>query len=208
MAEQKKILLTVPNMGWIHRAVCDALDEIRAKTVHLISVMRPTCEPPLDNALNKLADLFHNSDADFWLTFDDDTYPKRTDIDPLIDLDKPVIGLPYTMCKESGQDAQFFPAVFDIVDSKHKRHYPEVGVQKVDALGGGALLIAKRVFDNAEMRKYPFLSEYNEKGFRVLGPDLSFCARLRHNNVALYAHYDYPCGHYKELDISTFQGVL
>lgn len=200
-----KLLITVPNTGWIHKTVCDALDVILCDPRHQKVIMRPVASPPLDNNLNLLAETFYSNDFDYWLTLDDDTAPKRNPLD-LVGLGKDVIGMPYPMVQE-GHGRLFFPCTFKLEDTKHVP-YEGKGLERVDAIGGGAMLISRRVFDCMEMRKYPFLSIYNEKGHRTLGPDLSFCGRLRANGFEIYAHYDYPCTHFKEINIGRFVGVM
>ena len=203
-----KVLITVINTGWIHKTVCESILDLANDPRHQKCIMFPVAAPPTDNNMNITAELFYKNDFDYWLMFDDDTAP-RPGIKPLdlIEMGKDVIGLPYPMAQE-GHEKVFFPCVFDVKDGKHIPHRPEYGLQKVDAIGTGAVLLSKKVFENPEMRKHPFLSIYNEKGHRILGPDLSFCSRLRENGFDIWAHYEYPCTHFKEVNIGRFVGVL
>ena len=41
---------------------------------------------------------------------------------------------------------------------------------------------------------------YND-GSVFKGEDITFCERAKKQGFKIYAHYDYPCTHFKEIDL-------
>jgi len=83
----------------------------------------------------------------------------------------------------------------------YREHQEKRGLQKVDAVGTGCFLVHKRVF-NKEMQKAPFQRQYHEDGRVNKGNDISFCERARKQGFKIFAHYDYPCMHFNELELN------
>ena len=102
-----------------------------------------------------------------------------------------------------GQSPVYWNA-YDYVpeEDAYKQHTPFIGLQKVDAVGTGCVLFARRVFEHPEFRKGAFTRKLNEDGTVDKGNDLSFSERARDCGIEFYAHYDYPCGHVNEIEIN------
>lgn len=162
--------------------------------------------PPYDNCMNILARKFYTGDYDYWYNMDHDNPPVRNPLD-LIELDKDIIGCPTPGLSEK-YTPMVHPMVFRIEDNQHVPVRDGKGLERVDCVSSGAMLISKRVFDKPEMRKYPFLSMYNEAGIRTHGPDIMFCKRAREAGLEIYAHFDYPCYHYKDIEMGELMGRL
>jgi len=77
-----------------------------------------------------------------------------------------------------------------------------VGLQEVDAIGTGCFIIARRVFEDHWMREAPFQRTYNKDGTVDRGNDIAFCERARKYGFKIYAHFDYPCFHFNELELN------
>ena len=200
-----RVLVTVPNLGWVHRQVLGVVVNMLVEGRCEIEFDAPLEDPPYDNALNVTAKRFHEGNCDFWLNIDADNPPSRNPIE-LCGLDRDVIGCPTPNIRVGRKPLVQWMA-YRIVDGKHVSVDGQ-GLERVDAISSGAMLIARRVFENPEMRKHPFLSIYNEHGIRIQGPDLSFCARARKQGFEIYAHFDYPSRHYKEVELGELLGKL
>ena len=201
-----KVLVTIPNRGWVHRQVLAiALQMVAERECEL--VIDPAIHPPpYDNCLNILARKFYLGDYDFWMNIDHDNPPTKNPLE-LIKLDKDIIGLPTPGLSEF-QNPMVHPMAFRIVDGKHVPVRDGKGLERVDAISSGAMLIKKRVFDNEMMRRFPFLSVYNEYGIRTHGPDIAFCSKARSQGFEIYSHFDYPCYHYKDFELGELMGRL
>lgn len=201
-----KVLVTVPNRGWIHRQVAALLINVIAERGCELEIDLPIHPPPYDNALNIIAKRFYEGNADFWLNVDDDNPPAKN---PLVsmELDKDILGFPTPGLSEK-QEPMVHPMAFRIVGGKHVPVRDGKGLEKVDCISSGAMLIHRRVFENPHMRNFPFLSAYNQLGIRTHGPDISFCARARDQGFEIWANYDIPSLHYKEVELGELMGKL
>lgn len=145
------------------------------------------------------------SDASFWLSIDADNPPTRNPLD-LIELDKDIIGLPTPVWHYTGEIPGERPIYFNayrnaVGEDGYKEWLPQDGLQRVDAIGTGCFIVARRVFENPEMRKAPFARKCNEDGTVDRGNDISFCERATAQGFEIWAHFDYPCMHFQELNL-------
>lgn len=201
-----KVLVSIPNRGWVHRQVLGLVVKMLAEREYGVELIAPVFSPPYDNALNTIVRGFYEGDCDFWFNMDDDNPPSRNPLE-LMKLDKDIIGCPTPGLSEK-QSPMVHPMAFRIVDGQHVPVRDGKGLERVDAISSGAMLIHRRVFENSEMRKYPFLSIYNEFGQRTHGPDISFCSRAKKAGFEIFAHFDYPALHYKEVELGELMGKL
>lgn len=150
-------------------------------------------ERPSERNRNQVVKDFLNSDCDYLLKIDHDTVPLRNPLG-LIDLDKDIIGLPYPQIK--GNDLGWL--VMDKVKDGYKQtKKPRKGLQEVDAVGSGCVLIHRRVLERVEE---PFVRKWKD-GFPILGLDFYFCEKAKKAGFEVWTHWDYPCSHYKEVDL-------
>lgn len=198
-----KVLVTVPNTGWIHKHVYFALSALERDSKCDVTVMLPT-HRPFENNLHHIIVDFLKGDWDYWLTFDDDNPPTRNPLD-LIEYNVDIIGCPtpvYHNTNKEGERFWYFNA-YDYVPEKkaYKEHLPQSGLQKVDAIGTGCILFKRRVFEHPDLQKGAFTRKLNPDGTVNKGNDISFCERAREAGFDIYTHYDYPCRHFNEVEL-------
>ena len=156
---------------------------------------------PYENNLHHIVNDFMKGDYDFWLNIDSDNPPMHNPLD-LIELDKDIIGLPtpiwHYVGKKGERPIYWNGYDYDQSNDAYREHPVREGLQKVDAVGTGCILISRRVFENEQMRKKPFERKLNEDGTVNKGNDISFCERVREQEFEIYCHYDYPCDHFSE----------
>lgn len=195
------VYVTIPNgNGWIHKrahfAICGLLMDGRYKVRH----DAPTHSPYVEN-LHRCVKDFLKGGEDFWLTMDDDNPPQRNPLD-LVELDCDVLGFPtpvWANMKEG--DRPYYLNAVDRVGEGYKPHEPPTGLQEVDAVGSGCMLIARRVLVELS-RKQPFARQWNpEDGTVELGGDFSFCQKAKVAGFRIWAHFDYLCDHFNELSL-------
>lgn len=200
-----KVLVTVPNTGWIHKNVAFALLKLQQDKRYELKIILPT-HNPLENNQHHIVKDFILGKFDYWLSFDSDNPPMNNPLD-LIELNKDIIGCPTPVWHFSGKvkgERPIYWNAYDYVEDKkaYKEHETKEGLQKVDAIGTGCFLINKRVFENLEMRKAPFSRTLYPDGRVEKGNDISFCERAKKQGFEIFAHYSYPCNHFNELELT------
>lgn len=201
----KKILISVPNMHYIHKHVVHKMMLLLSDGRHKVNIIMPSHKPYVNN-LHHIVNDFMAGDYDFWLNIDADNPPIQNPLD-LIQLDRDIIGLPTPIWHYTGEKKGERPVYWNAYDydestGAYREHQIRDGLQRVDAVGTGCLLISRRVFEKPEMRKAPFMRKWNEDGTMDKGNDIMFCERARANGYEIYAHFQYYCDHFSELSLS------
>lgn len=202
----KKILVTVPNNWWVNKYVVMRLLEIHSDKRYFKAISLPNLDPPLEHFQHNAVKILLEDGYDYWLSIDDDNPPTKNPLD-LVELDKDVIGLPTPVWNQASS-IDGYPVgynMFDYVPDKdtYREHTPKEGLQRVDAVGGGCFIAARRVFEHPEMQKGCFSRKLHPDGCNRRSNDISFSERARENGFELWAHYDYPCMHFKEVELNT-----
>ena len=198
-----RILVSIPNTGWIHKHVCFVTDRLLSDRRFRVKVIRTT-HNPYENNLHHILNDFMADPFDFWLNIDSDNPPINNPLD-LVALDKDIIGLPtpvWHFTDEKPGERPLYYNGYDSAKNAYKEHLPHEGLQEVDAIGTGCFMIARRVFENEAMRKAPFQRQWNEDGTVHKGNDISFCERARAQYFSIWCHYGYPCMHFNELELN------
>ncbi len=200
----QKILISVPNTGYIHKLVNFVTDKLLMDGRYRTTVIRPT-HNPYENNLHHILNDFMAGDYDFWLNIDSDNPPLNNPLD-LVELNKDIMGCPTPVWhftgKIKGERPVYENAYKYVPDKDAYTEWPiKDGLQKVDAVGTGCILISRRVFEKDVMRLAPFSRELNFDGTVERGNDISFCERATKQGFEIFAHYDYRCQHFNELEL-------
>lgn len=201
MAKRTKkptVLLTVPNQSWIHRYVAATCLALSRDTRVKLAFSFPS-ERPYENNMNGCVEQVLEGGYDWWLNLDDDNAPPTNVLD-LVALDKDIIGCPYPGYRIDKDGQPWYWMTLDEGDGPQewKQHTPCEGLQRVDMVGSGCMLVARRVLEKV---KEPFAREWRH-GRVVKGPDMVFCKRVRDQGCEVWAHYDYPCRHFTEVELT------
>ncbi len=177
-------------------------------------VIRPH-RRPYENNLNHIVNYFMEGDYSHWLNIDADNPPTNNPLE-LVELDKDIIGCPTPVWHYTGKEKEI-PIYWNAYnysekDDAYREHLTRNGLQRVDAVGTGCVLISRRVFEAPEMRKTPFTRKLHDDGTVHKGNDMSFCERARECGFEIYCHYGYVCDHYCEINLNdvarAFKGVI
>ncbi len=89
--------------------------------------------------------------------------------------------------------------VFDLEESTQQLLPPAnmSGLQPCHQVGGGCLLVARRVFEKIEG---PFNRDFYPDGTQSAGPDVAFSRRCRNAGFELWADWDRRCKHYTTVE--------
>lgn len=199
---RRKVLISVPNTGWIHKSVAFALLKLQLDQRHDLTIILPT-HNPFENNLHHIVNDFIAGEYDFWLSIDSDNPPLNNPLD-LVEMDRDIIGLPTPVWHYTGKPGErpIYWNAYDKAEGGYAEHQEKFGLQKVDAIGTGCFLVSARVFLHPEMQKGAFTRKLLQDGRVDRGNDISFCERARGQGFEIYVHYDYPCMHFQELDLT------
>lgn len=202
----KSVLISICNLHWIHKTVVHKAMYLLQDKRYKCRLIMPSWKPYVNN-LHHIVKDFIVGDYDFWLNIDADNPPTNNPLD-LVELNKDIIGCPTPIyyftgeVDKMGERPYYFNAYdYDSTVDAYREHQPQKDLQKVDAVGTGCILIARRVFENLLMQKGAFYRKWNEDGTMNKGNDIAFCERARNQGFEIYAHYNYLCDHFSELSM-------
>jgi GT2 family glycosyltransferase len=192
-----KLLVTILNQGWIRPELADVqhllLSDTRAdvKVVHLN-------KRPSETARNFAVKMMLDGGFDYLLTIDHDTVPLRNPID-LLFIEVDVVGFAYLgmQTKEQGIELAFL-GMDKQPNGEYLDHKNQDGLQAVDAVGSGCLLMSRKVLEQV---KAPFMRKWNEDGFAITGLDFYFCEKAKELGFQSYCHYGYIADHIKDVSL-------
>ena len=205
MAEKISILVTVPNTHWIQKHVVHKMMLLLTDGRYRVNIQMPSHKPYVNN-LHKCMNEFMEGQFDFWLNIDSDNPPLENPLE-LVELDKDIIGLPTPIWHFTGEESKpqvpiyFNGYDYDSAVDAYREHQPQEGLQRVDAVGTGCILISRRVFSHPDLVRGPFFRTWNSDGTMEKGNDMAFCERAQRAGFEIYCHYDYPCDHFSELSL-------
>lgn len=204
------VLVSVPNLGWIHKSVCFVTDRLLLDVPGL-RLIRPTHRPYENNLHHIVLDLLEGGE-DWWLNIDADNPPLRNPLE-LIQHDKDIMGLPTPVWHWTGKKGER-PVYWNVYrhapdDDAYIEWMPREGLQQVDAVGTGCFLAKAEVF--RVMLPGMFQRTYNTDGTVDKGNDIAFCERAHKVGFEVWAHFDYPCDHWVENSLNevvrAFKGL-
>lgn len=212
MNRKLSVYITVPNgNGWLHKLVHFAICKILADHRYQIRHDCPTHSPYVNNLHHCMED-FLGGGENYWLSIDTDNPPINNPLD-LVKYDCDLIGLPTPVWHNAvkGDRPWYFNALdWDKEVQAYRPHESCEGLQEVDAIGSGCFLVARRVILKLKDQQ-PFMRIWNSDGTVEMGGDYSFCRKVKKAGFRVWAHYDYLCHHFNELNllemIRAFQGM-
>lgn len=206
VSKGKRITIGIPNTGWIHKELVVYLLKTTLKYHKQYSInIDVQSGKPLESTRNRIVKKFLEDDGDYLFFIDSDNPPssKNNPIE-LVEEDFDIVVMPTPMWAAANRDVAasgIFPIKINAMQSIGEKYDESPymrGIQEIDGAGTGCMLIARRVFEKV----YPaFERIFDEHGITEYGSDLYFCRKARDKGFKIHAHYDYPCSHYKEINL-------
>lgn len=143
---------------------------------------------PITSNLNKItAEFLVDKEADFLLVISDDQAPQAFNPLDYVDCDKDILGWPTPSCRVSAPNPiPWFPC----------EPQPGKGLVKSEVVGGGVMLIARRVFEHPAM-KMPWKFVYDDDGLFKQSEDFNFCIRAREAGFTVWCDLEHYSLHWK-----------
>jgi len=144
---------------------------------------------PISANRNKITvEFLADKEADFLLMIDSDQMPQFNPLD-FVENDLDVLGWPYPSCRVNDQNVvPWFP----------RQYAPGAGIMQSEFIGGGCMLIARRVL---EAIKAPFAFRYDENGILELSEDIDFCIKAREAGFTIWVDLDHYVLHWKTAEM-------
>jgi predicted O-methyltransferase YrrM len=198
------VLIAVPNNGYIHKHVSLALLKLQTDNRYHHRIIQPT-HSPSDNNRHHIFNDFLANNEDYLLMIDSDNPPTSNPLD-LIELDLDIITCPTPVWHFTGRvkgERPIYENAYKYVPEEDAyTEWPEkVGLQKVDAVGTGCILIARRVLEHKGMRSGANQRTLHADGTVNKGGDIMFCETAKKCGFEIYAHYNYRCLHFQEVEL-------
>ncbi len=195
MEQRSKLLVTILNQGYIRPELSD-VQTLLLKDERVDTSVRHINMRPSENARNTSVKMMLDEGFDYLLTIDHDTVPLKNPID-LIELGLDVVGFAVPQWNMSDPNYPIYFVGMDRVENGYNEHKDKDGLQEVDAVGSGCLLMSHKVLGSVVD---PFARKW-EDGFAVTGLDFFFCEKAKEQGFKVYCHYDYIADHIKELSL-------
>jgi len=208
---RKRVLIVVPNTGWLQRDAVFALLNMLRDPRYLTEVMLPVARPSENNRSRAMLDAFKGN-YDYMLMMDSDNPPHNCNPLDLVELGLDIVGCPTPVWHDGPAghargDMPFYYNAMEFVGLKDGRlHWSPLQydskkdepLQEVDAVGAGCILLSKKVIEVMRHLR-PWNRETDPAGVVTAGSDMMFCRKAKEAGFKVWAHYGYICNHFHEL---------
>lgn len=198
--EKPKVLLALPTgTGHLCKELMAYIGSVfnhPKYDVHCLSTTRM----PVEANRSLQVQTFLEGEYIAYVSIDDDNPPI---VDPmqLIQLDLDIVGCVTPVWQHREVQPFVHWNVYRRVDGKgYTNQERRSEIQEVDAIGTGCFVVQRRVFEHPDMLGC-FTRLYQPDGTVKLGSDLVFCERAKEAGFKVWAAWEYPCQHYKEIDL-------
>jgi len=205
-----KLYVAILNHGWFRTEITtDVFPKLKATKGVSVTLEHPgkTWDHPISSNRNRIVKRFLATDNEFLLMIDDDVIPLDNPAE-FVFADKDIIGFPAPVRQAGGQlnwvaymknpdRDDYAPVDFTRVDDT-------IELLKVDIVGTGCILIARRVL---EALKAPFHTDFNEDGILEVGTDFAFCRKAAAAGFEIFTTPQRVCEHHKSVGMLAFQSL-
>lgn len=196
-----KIYIAIPTKdGQIFFELALRLSQWSKQTAIKATVVYHPFLSPIDHARNVIVNDFLRTDYTHLLMIDDDIVPPIDTLERLLFHDKNIVAAacPLIGPNEDGELIVTMNA-YNLNADKEYVITESTGLQKVDAVGTGCIMIKRKVLE--DMKIPPFATIYDADGIKYKGEDLNFCYQAKLNSVDTYVDFKLRCKHIKSCNL-------
>jgi len=204
----KGIYVAVLNQGWIRTELVQLLVDLTHQGKYRLFLSYPSQKPISYNRNLAVKNFLDKPEYDYLLFLDGDIVPPLNILDLAL-YDKDIIG---GVCFGYLRAENFGYGIVPFVMRQNEKGTYDVmnldgteGLVECDGIGSGCMLIKREVL---EKMKYPFKNIYDEDGIKLRGLDFNFCTESKKKGFKVWAHLNYPCGHYTDMDLATIYRAM
>lgn len=157
---------------------------------------------PIDHCRNEIVQDFLKSDCTHLFMIDDDIVPPEDALERLLFHDKEIVS---AVCPLIGPGSRrqlsvtYNAYIKDIEGDLYQYDWPDSsGLEEVYAVGTGCIMLKRSIL---EVTDYPFKTEYDSKGIKFMGEDISFCVNAKEAGHQVFADYKLKCKHIKSCNL-------
>lgn len=187
----KVLVVTATWDGWIKKDLAEYRSRLEKDTRHECTFSYPRGRP-YETALNMAVKQFLEGEWEWLLNIDADNIPTANLLD-MIDHGKDICGSPYPIYQNKGTGK---PIIWGV---KCRERPSEKGLQRVDAIASGAMLVSRDVL--AMMDKPIFRREYDSDGLQLTGVDYLFCYEAQKAGFEVWCDWDRRTLHWNEVEL-------
>ena len=178
-----KTLIAVPHTGNIRAELATFLLSLKSPdTKILLSYGRP-----IDHNRNQIVKTFLESDMDRLLMIDSDIEPPANILEMEGDVCSALCHVPV--------GKEIFHTAIVKKDGGYERAKLEDGINEIDAIGTGCLMINRKVLEDIDKPTFRF--RMTEEGLLELGEDFDFCERAKEKGFKITCNTHFKCNHYQ-----------
>lgn len=224
-----KIFIGVPNLGMVDALLSYRLTKWYHSPKYDITLVHVTGVRPLEVALNKILEMFLESDCEYLFTINDDECLPEDALDILLAHDKDIViplglrwanqegPMPCVGVREGSTDvctelARHFdePGEIDATESEPRYVNPTTGykgLRECDRVGNSGILIKRHVVEALPLGT--FRLKMSEDRLRVLATeDYVWCDAMRAKGFKIYVDCSLKLEHYKKVNIYTVKQLM
>ena len=196
-----KIYIAIPSKnGQIYFELSLRLSQWSKQTAINTMVVYHPFLSPIDHARNTIVNDFFHTDCTHLMMVDDDIVPPVDTLERLLFHDKDIVAAACPLIGPN-KDGELITTMnaYNLNAAQKYTFIESTGLQKVDAVGTGCIMIKRKVLEN--MRVPPFMTEYNTDGIKYRGEDLNFCYQAKLNSIDTYVDFKLRCKHIKSCNL-------
>jgi GT2 family glycosyltransferase len=197
----------VPTRGFVFHETAAALQQLREDAIHQYDLYIPAVQYAQGNASvadvrNRIVrDFLGLGDSEVLIMVDDDVVPAPNLLDLLDPIDSGEAAIVGAVVPIVRPGTVHMPSVYRWNKEEQEYEIPREyfmgqGVQRVDAVGTGAIAIHRSVLQGMDA---PFEARYDKRGILNMGEDLNFCRRARRDGHKIAVHFGVFCEHFHHL---------
>lgn len=198
--DKPRVLLSLPTTGWVRTELLNRLPAWLGSGE--VAGIYTTLEvKPVTPARNRIVSRFLETDLEYLWMVDSDTVPPKGALEKLLEDDKDVVSGIVPVLKQTEQGRMRYPSVYrGSEESYTTANFDEQGLKKVDAVGAACMLVKREVLEALDAPWFePELSGSSLR--RKVGEDVGFCQKAQEAGFEVWADFDIPCDHHKEIGL-------